>query len=277
MITINLKDVNIQNYTAILSLIKDLNIKTIDGAEMRSLKNVSIENISMNNFCNIFEVKHMTPENKFKLSGINLKGKYNLINLIDLPKGTFRITVNKSDGNLDSKLSIEKRENLDMIFDKFTPECKVSGILLTKEQSTTEEINISKGDINENKVVYLKDINGVNPNEFAKINLTYDHNKLHLICENVNAFIIINNESEPRVGSITQQGVITQQVASTQQAASTQQVDTTQQASSTQQVDTFTNLENISCTSTGEKLIIALIIFAVYKLLTKRQLIKIFE
>jgi len=277
MITINLKDVNIQNYTAILSLIKDLNIKTIDGAEMRSLKNVSIENISMNNFCNIFEVKHMTPENEFKLSGINLKGKYNLINLIDLPKGTFRITVNKSDSNLDSKLSIEKRENLDMIFDKFTPECKVSGILLTKEKSTAEEININKEDINKNKVVYLKDINGANPIEFAKINLTYDHNKLHLICENVNAFIIINNESEPRVGSITQQGVITQQVASTQQAASTQQVDTTQQASSTQQVDTFTNLENISCTSTGEKLIIALIIFAVYKLLTKRQLIKIFE
>ena len=45
MLTINLKDVTLQNYTAILSLIKGLNSRTINGADMNALNNADIEDI----------------------------------------------------------------------------------------------------------------------------------------------------------------------------------------------------------------------------------------
>lgn len=253
MLTINLKDVTLQNYTAILSLIKGLNSRTINGADMNALNNADIVDIEMNNFCNIFQVKHMTPKVNFVLTDITLIGKYNLINLKDLPKGTFTIKVNKSVDAVNNLLSIEKRENIDLIFDKLSPTCPVSGVFLVKDQSTSQQINITNLDYTENKVVYLKDINGgtsvddVEP--AAKIELTYDHNKLYLICENVNANITIYNESRQRVINVDK----------------------------CTNIETFTSSNNITCTSGGEKLIIALIIFAVYKLLTKREIIKIFE
>jgi|UniRef100_A0A6C0IV52 hypothetical protein len=271
MLTINLKDVNLENYTTILSLIKGLNMRTINGADMRSLTNVSIKMIQMKNFCNIFHVKHLTPKGKFELTNIYLKGKYNLINLIDLPKGTFQITVHKSDDTIDNLLSSEKRENIDLIFDKLSSKCEVSRVLLIKDKSEDFQIDNSELDYTKNKVVYLKDINGVEPTAYATIDLTYDHNKLYLICENVNAIININNQSEPRVGYYDK---------SKQNHTGNPDVITHNQFNIPNrhtQLDTFTNSSNITCTSGGEKLVIALIIFAIYKLLTKRQIIKIFE
>merc|ERR1711871_867614 len=92
---IDIKDkINYNNFTTILSLFKSVKSLNLTGKDKKKLKKAIIEDIVLDEYCNMLRLSHFRQMKKFIIRNINLNGRYNVIELIDIPKGKFRISVN---------------------------------------------------------------------------------------------------------------------------------------------------------------------------------------
>ena len=118
---INIKDkVNHNNFVTILKLIEGTNSIDVTGKDKGEINNVNIKNITMEQYCNIFQASHFTPNNKFNLTNINMDGKFNIIELTDLPKGTYIFDIKNNfeeDANSEENNAQLSLDKIDKIFE----------------------------------------------------------------------------------------------------------------------------------------------------------------
>ena len=254
MISFKLDKISYETYNTVLQLIGGLNKVTIDGITMGEMKNVVIKDNNFKNYCNKITIKHIHPKNKeLEISNNTLIGKYNLINLIDLKSGEYSFNVRKSTNKIDNVVSEHKKGMIRSVFSTLRGLGKIGHVRLIKDQTTNKPILIGGLDYEKNKVLYLKNISG-EKSKPANITITYEHNNLQLICDNVNANITIRNKSQERIVPCKNE-----------------------KEKEKEKVKEGFSIAGKDCTSGKEMLIIGLIIFLVYKMLTKRTIIKLFE
>tara|TARA_B100000524_G_scaffold336907_1_gene227182 strand:+ start:487 stop:1242 length:756 start_codon:yes stop_codon:yes gene_type:complete len=249
---INIKDkVNYKNFSSILGLINNVNIVDLNGLDQGQIKNVNIDNVTLEQYCNFLNVSHFSPKDEFNLTNISMIGKYNVIKLTDLPRGKYYLSTDTIEENvLDENLN-----NVEQIDEIFTEIQQSSNTILIKNKSN-DEIAIGNFDPKIYKVFYLKNISG--DTKTPTINLTYENNNCVIIAENTKANFIINNESINRVhcanNNITDENIL---------------------------VPDEEIIEGFSClckkTSPFQMLLIAVVIYIFFKLLTERETIKLFN
>lgn len=255
MISFKLNKISYETYNTILDLIGGFNKVSVNGVTMGTMKNVEIKDNEMKNFCNKFTIKHMFPkEGDLIIKNNKMTGKYNLINLSDIKKGVFTFKVRKATEKIKDTLSNSKKEMANTVFNTLKNQGEQGHIKIIKNIETNKDIIIGGFDINKNKVLYLKNISGKNDKP-ANIEITYEHNHIQIVCENVNANIKINNQSMPRIKPCVNE----------------------KEDNNKKVIKEGFSITNNGCTSGKEMIVIALIIFLVYKMLTKRTIIKLFE
>ena len=168
---INIKDkVNYKNFITILKLIEGVNSIDVTGKDKGEINNVDIKNIIMEQYCNIFQASHFTPNNKFNLTNIYMDGKYNIIELTDLPKGTYIFDFkNNFEEDTNSKVNSTKVP-FDKI-DKILKTIEKSDKTLLLKNKSHNKFEITDHDLKRYKVYYLKNVSG--DTQIPIININY--------------------------------------------------------------------------------------------------------
>ncbi len=244
---INLKDkITYKNLYGILSLISNVNTLDLNGVEKGPISKVNINNVTLEQYCNYLKISHFLPKNNFTLKNIKLTGKYNIIQLVDLPRGKYYISTDKFDEeDLDENVT-----NTNQI-DKVLNEIKDSDNTVLLKNKSNDKINIGNFDPQVYKIYYLKNLSG--DSKTPTINLTYENNNTIIIVENTKANFVIHNESPNRIHCAKDENV---------------------EVESEELIEGFG--ETCKPTSTFQVILILMIIFIFYKLLTQRQTIKLF-
>ena len=303
---INIKDkVDYKNFITILKLMEGTNSIDVTGKDKGKINNVNIKNIIMEQYCNIFQASHFTPNNKFNLTNINMDGRFNIIELIDLPKGTYIFDI-KNNFEEDTNSEVNNTQvPLDKI-DKILKTIEKSDKTLLVKNKSHNNFEIKDYDLKEYKVYYLKNISG--DSRTPTINIDYHHDNLKLIVDSTVARIIVNNKSTSRIDhkKILKNKIIDEEVNMdemdeldemyemdeldemdeierfTKEEEEMEELDEIEQFTGEEEdenemeeegeIETFGN----SCTSSGQTILILIILFFVFKLVTRRQTIKLF-
>lgn len=249
---INLKGkVNYKNFSSILSLTNNINTVDLNGVEQGQIKNVNIDKVTLAQYCNLLKVSHFLPEDEFNLTNISMIGKYNVIQLTDIPKGKYYISTD----TLEENVLDENLNNIEQIDEIFNEIQQSNNTVLIKNKSN-DKITIGNFDPKIYKVFYLKNISG--DTKTPTINLTYENNNSIIIIENTKANFIINNESKNRI-QCANNNIIDEDIL----------------------VANEETIEGFSCmckkTSPFQMLLIAVVIYIFFKLLTQRETIKLFN
>ena len=243
--------VNYKNFSSILGLVNNVNIVDLNGVEQGQIKNVNIDKVTLEQYCNFLKVSHFLPKDEFNLTNISMIGKYNVIQLTDLPRGKYYISTDTIEENAIDE-NVNNIEQIDEIFNEIQ---QSSNTVLIKNKSN-DEIAIGNFDPKIYKVFYLKNISG--DTKTPTINLTYENNNSIIIIENTKANFIINNESINRVECANRNDINEDILVPDEEI-----------------------IEGFSCmckkTSPFQILLIAVIIYIFFKLLTQRETIKLFD
>ena len=251
---INLEDkIKHENLSTVLELIEDVNVFKTTGKDKSVVKNVNIKNITLKKYCNVFKVSHFHPTKSFNLTDITMEGKYNVIELTDLPKGKFVFNIRSPSNNEDD----EMEQKIDNLF-KSLEDGGAAGQVVTFKNKTNDNINIGNYDYDKYKLYYVRNLKG--KDKMLNLTINYEHNNLKLVLDNINATVVINNLSDSRISCVSEDEIL--------------DLDE-EEEDEHREIENFGNSKK--CTSGGEIILIALIIFAVFKIVTKRQIIKIFD
>jgi len=88
MVKIDIKNkINYKNFTTILSMLDN-----VDKIELSDLYN---NKKSLNKFCNLVKLKNIDPNIPLINLNIEMKGRYNIIELTDIPKGELNFNISK--------------------------------------------------------------------------------------------------------------------------------------------------------------------------------------
>lgn len=295
---INVKDkINYKNFITVLKLFDEANSIDVTGKDKGEINNVNIKNITMEQYCNIFQASHFTPNKKFELTNINMDGRFNIIELTDLPKGRFVFKVKNSfeeDVNSEVGCNQVSLDKIDKILKTIERQEKT---YLIKNKSH-DKFDINHLDLNKYRVHFLKNISG--DTMVPLININYNHDNLKLILDNTVGTIVINNISEPRIKhskiikNTVQKKVkkvkeindeiddevinmVQDKIDDIDQIDEINQVKTTKPRVLSDEVEEIEGFANVqTCTTGGQIIMIALVILFVYNLVTKRQTIKLF-
>jgi hypothetical protein len=261
MISFKLDKVSYETYNTIIDLIGGFNRVSVNGVTLGSMDHVEIKDNKLKNYCNKFTVKHFYPKEKgIVIKNNTMVGKYNLINLVDLKKGSYSFKIRKSNEKINNALTFNKKEMANTVFSALKNHGAAGHVKVIKDITTRKNIIIGGYDIKKNKVLYLQNISGKDGKP-VNIDITYEDNHIQLVCENVNANINLHNKSEPRIVPCTKLN---------------KEVEEDNKERIIRINEGFSSTNN-GCTSGKEMIIIGVIIFLVYKMLTKRTIIKLFE
>lgn len=236
-------NINFRNFTKILDSIEGVKTIKLTGKDYKS-KKVFIEDVNMNNYCNMISLKNFYSKKQFNLRNISMSGKYNIIELTNIPKGTFTISI---DNELNQgMMSEESNQNkkVDNVLKKLKKK-SYDGKILIVENCKTDDITIDNVDLDKARVYYLTDIEAKTENKIVDLYVNYTHGRLILILENIKANLVINNTSDKLVRKNKVKENFENQIM----------------------IENFKNTRNY--TSYLEIIIILFILFIVYKILTK--------
>ena len=238
-------NINFRNFTKILDSIEGVKTIKLTGKDYPS-EEVLIEDVNMNKFFNMITLKNFYSKKQFNLRNISMSGKYNIIELTNIPKGTFTISI---DNELNQGIMYEQfnqNKKVDNVLKKLKKK-SYDGKILIVENCKTDDITIDNVDLDKAKVYYLTDIEAKTENKSVDLNINYNHGRLILVLENIKANLVINNTSDKiiRKNMIEEDEYFKNQIM----------------------IENFKNTRNY--TSYLEIIIIIFILFIVYKILTK--------
>ena len=100
MVKIDIENkINFKNFTTILSMIES--VDKIESTDLNTSKKM------LNGYCNLVSLKNINPNTPIVNLNIEMKGKYNIIELIDIPKGELNCTISN---NYDLTKTLEDDE-----------------------------------------------------------------------------------------------------------------------------------------------------------------------
>lgn len=236
-------NINFRNFTKILDSIEGIKTIKLTGKDYPS-EEVLIEDVNMNNYCNMISLKNFYSKKQFNLRNISMSGKYNIIELTNIPKGTFTISINNELNQRMMSEESNQNKKVDNVLKKLKKK-SYDGKILIVENCKTDDITIDNVDLDKARVYYLTDIEAKTENKIVDLYVNYTHGRLILILENIKANLVINNTSDKLVRKNKVKENFENQIM----------------------IENFKNTRNY--TSYLEIIIILFILFIVYKILTK--------
>ena len=204
---LNLKEsINKNNFIPILETQKSVNHMNLSGIGKGQIKKSEFEDINLENYCNIFRVKHIRPSEKFTIMNIHMTGRYNIIELTNIPQGKFTFKINPLNKDYKKKKDTKNIDNIFHYVSKLKEHNVIDGKLEIYKKpfecNTKKEVHINykKKDFENSDIEgdYFKNINITEDcNGAINKKISYDHNNLRLIFDNANVLLTINNNSEP--------------------------------------------------------------------------------